>query len=138
MAAAKQTTDQCANGFGQRIIEAYGKDGGFERQIPRSSALYAAQWRALEEALGRYMPDGCTWSEPGGGFFAWLTLPPHLDAGTMRPEALAAGVTYVPGHTFYAGSDAGRSAMRLSFSYLPEADLERAVQRLAGVIQDQL
>jgi 2-aminoadipate transaminase len=137
MAAAKQTTDQCSNGFCQRILETYGRAGEFEAQIPRSRALYASHWRALEQALRRYLPDGCTWSEPAGGFFAWLTLPPQLDADEMRDDAVAAGVTYVPGHAFYA-TDTGRNEVRLSFSHLSEDDLDRAVERLAGVIRGRL
>ena len=137
MAAAKQTTDQCSNGLCQRILEAYGRAGEFERQIPRSRALYASHWRALEQAFRRYLPNGCTWSEPAGGFFVWLTLPPQLDADEMRADAVTAGVTYVPGHAFYA-SDSGRNEIRLSFSHLSEEDLDRATERLAGVIRGRL
>ncbi len=137
MAAAKQTTDQCANGFCQRILERYGRAGEFEAQIPRSRELYQSHWRALEQAFERHLPDGCTWSVPDGGFFCWLTLPPQVDAGEMRDDAVAAGVTYVPGHAFYA-SDAGRNELRVSFSHLSEDDLDRAVGRLAGVIRGRL
>ena len=134
MAAAKQTTDQCTNGFGQKIVEAYGRAGGFERQVPISRALYASHWRALEGALDRHLPDGCRWTQPGGGFFAWVTLPEHVDAGAIRPAAVAAGVTYVPGHPFHVGNG-GRNALRVSFSYLSESDLAVAAERLGGVIR---
>jgi 2-aminoadipate transaminase len=133
MAAAKQTGDQCASALAQRIVEAYGRAGHFERQIPRSRALYAAGWRAVERALHECMPDGVHWSEPSGGFFTWLMLPPGLDASELRPAALEAGVNYVPGRPFYPGDD-GASELRLSFSYLPEDELAVAVERLAGVI----
>ena len=137
MAAAKQTTDQCSNGFGQRIVEAYGRGGGFEHQLPRSRELYRGHWQALEAALRRHAPDGCTWTTPGGGFFAWLTLPPSLDATALRPAAVEAGVTYVPGEAFHVG-DGGANALRLSFSYLSEDDLDRAVERLAAVLRAHL
>src|SRR3954468_17196950 len=42
MAGAKQTTDQCAGGLGQRMVEAYGRAGHFERRIPEARALYAS------------------------------------------------------------------------------------------------
>ena len=137
MLAAKQTTDQCSNGFGQRIVEAYGRSGGFDRQLPASRALYAAHWRALQAALGRHLPDGCSWTTPAGGFFAWLELPPSVDAGAMRAAAVEAGVTYVPGAAFHVG-DGGANALRLSFSYLSEDDLDRAAERLGGVIRAHL
>ena len=87
MAAAKQTTDQCSSGFGQRIVEEYGRAGGFERQLPRSRELYASP---LAGARDGAPPARARWlqlDEPGGGFFAWLTLPASLDATALRPAA---------------------------------------------------
>jgi 2-aminoadipate transaminase len=133
MAAAKQNTDQCAGGLGQRMVEEYGRAGHFERQIPRARELYASHWRALERALERHMPDGVSWSRPTGGFITWLTLPDHIDTVALRPDATAAGVAYVPGPPFYP-DDRGHNELRLSFSHLSEAELELATQRLASLI----
>jgi 2-aminoadipate transaminase len=134
MAAAKQTGDQCASALAQRMVEAYGRAGHFERRIPESRALYESGWRAVERALREFMPPGVRWSEPSGGFFTWLTLPPGLDASALRPAALEAGVDYVPGRPFYPGDDEGSGELRVSFSHLSEEDLATAVERLAGVI----
>jgi 2-aminoadipate transaminase len=134
LAAAKQTTDQCASALAQRMVEAYGRAGHFERRIPEARALYASHWRAVERALERCMPPGVAWSEPTGGFFTWLTLPPRLDTTALRPAALEAGVNYVPGRPFYVDGR-GRGELRLSFSHLSEAELDTAVERLAEVIR---
>jgi 2-aminoadipate transaminase len=99
--------------------------------------LYASHWAALSAALSRHMPDGCTWTEPTGGFLTWLTLPDELDVLALRPAALEAGVAYVPGAPFHVG-EGGRSSMRLSFSHLDESELETAVERLAGVVRAAL
>jgi 2-aminoadipate transaminase len=133
LAAAKQNTDQCAGGLGQRMVEEYGRAGGFERHLPAARALYASHWAALSAALERHMPDGAEWTEPTGGFLTWLTLPEGLDTMAMRPAALAAGVAYVPGPPFFVG-DEGRNTLRLSFSHLSEPELEAAVGRLATVV----
>jgi 2-aminoadipate transaminase len=137
LAAAKLNTDQCAGGLGQRLVEEYGRAGGFERHLPAARALYASHWAALSAALKHHMPDGCSWTEPAGGFLAWLTLPDALDVFALRPAAIEAGVAYVPGPPFHVG-DGGRNSMRLSFSHLSEAELETAVERLAGVVRDAL
>jgi 2-aminoadipate transaminase len=134
LAAAKQLTDQCAGGLGQRLVEEYGRSGGFERHLPAARALYASHWAALAAALRRHMPEGVHWTEPTGGFLTWLTVPAHIDTVAMRPAATAAGVAYVPGPPFHVG-DGGANTMRLSFSHLGEAELEVAVERLAGVIR---
>jgi 2-aminoadipate transaminase len=137
LAAAKQTSDQCAGGLGQRLVEEYGRNGGFERHLPAAQALYASHWAALSAALARHMPEGAHWTEPTGGFLTWLTLPEELDTLAMRPAATAAGVAYVPGPPFHVG-DAGRNTMRLSFSHLSEAELETAAERLAATVRGAL
>ena len=133
LAAAKQNTDQCAGGLGQRLVEEYGRGGGFERHLPGARALYQSHWAALSGALRRHMPEGVGWTEPAGGFLTWLTLPEALDTVALRPAAIAAGVAYVPGPPFHVG-DSGRNTMRLSFSNLTEPELETAVERLAPVV----
>jgi len=137
LAAAKLNTDQCAGGLGQRLVEEYGRAGGFERHLPAARALYASHWAALSAALKRHLPDGCSWTEPSGGFLTWLTLPGELDVLAMRPAAIAAGVAYVPGPPFHVG-DGGRNSMRLSFSHLTEVELDTAVERLAAVVRGAL
>ena len=79
------------------------------------------------------MPPGCTWSEPEGGFFTWLSVP-GVDTTAMRSAALEAGVAYVPGAPFYPG-DGRRDELRVSFSFLDEEELGTAVSRLAEVVR---
>jgi 2-aminoadipate transaminase len=133
LAAAKQTTDQCASAFAQRLVEAYGRAGHFDRMIPAARELYGSAWRTVERALRAEMPEGVTWSEPTGGFFTWLELPEQVDTVKLREVAIEAGVAYVPGAPFHL-EGAGRNTLRLSFSYLPEDQLPEAIRRLASVI----
>jgi 2-aminoadipate transaminase len=137
LAAAKQNTDQCAGGLGQRLLEEYGRAGGFERHLPAAQALYRSHWDALSAALRQHMPKVVQWTVPTGGFLTWLTLPEPLDTFALRPAALAAGVAYVPGPPFHVG-DTGRNTLRLSFSQLSETELDTAIGRLAGVVCDAL
>jgi 2-aminoadipate transaminase len=135
LAAAKQNTDQCAGGLGQRLVEEYGRAGHFERELPRARALYASHWAALERGLERHMPEGCSWTRPGGGFITWLSLPPGVDSVELRDRATAAGVAYVPGPPFYADGQ-GLGELRLSFSLLDEPELEEAAARLGAALAD--
>jgi 2-aminoadipate transaminase len=130
LAAAKQNTDQCAGGLGQRLVEEYGRAGGFERHLPAARALYESHWVALSAALERHMPGGVAWTEPTGGFLTWVTLPDGLDSFELRSRALEAGVAYVPGPPF----NGAPNTLRLSFSHLSEAEFDTAVERLASAI----
>jgi 2-aminoadipate transaminase len=134
LAAAKQTTDQCSGGLGQKLVEAYGRAGHFERQIPASRELYASHWRALDRGLRAHMPDGVTWSDPLGGFFSWITLPEGADTIALRPLAIEAGVSYVPGVPFGGAPN----ELRVAFSYLGEPELESAASRLSSAVSSAL
>ena len=133
----KQCTDQCAGALGQRMVEEYGRGGHFDTGIPAARALYASHWAALSAALDAHMPPGCTWSEPAGGMFTWVTLPAGIDTTALRDAATDAGVAYVAGRLFYVSDDGGNE-MRLSFSHLDEGQLELAGQRLGLVIEQAL
>ena len=137
LAAAKQNTDQCAGSLGQRLVEEYGRSGGFERHLPGARALYASHWAALSAALTRHMPVGSAGPSRRQGFLTWLTLPDELDTVALRPAAIVGGVAYVPGPPFHVG-DNGRNTLRLSFSHLTESELETAVGRLAAVVRAAL
>jgi 2-aminoadipate transaminase len=134
LASAKQTTDQCSGAFGQRLLEEYGRSGGFDRALPAARELYGSHWRALDSALRHHMPSGVSWTTPGGGFLTWLTLPEGADATELRTAAFEAGVAFVPGAPFYSGPG-GENELRLSFSALGTDDLAEAAARLAGVLR---
>ena len=137
LVAAKGNTDQCAGGLGQRLLEEYGRAGGFERHLPAARELYASHWAALSAALTAHMPEGVTWTEPAGGFLTWMTLPDGLDTTALRPDAIAAGVAYVPGAPFFVDGGGART-LRLSFSHLAGPDLATAAERLGGVVRAAL
>ncbi len=135
--AAKGNTDQCAGGLGQRLLEEYGRAGGFERHLPAARELYASHWAALAAALARELPGDVAWTEPAGGFLTWVMLPEGLDSTALRADAVAAGVAYVPGAPFFVGEGGARS-LRLSFSHLTGPELATAAARLGGVLRAAL
>ncbi len=107
--------------------------GDFDEQVLRLRAAYGERRDALVAALRHQLPEGCAVSEPGGGFFVWVTLPPAMDSEALLPAAEAAGVSYVPGCRFYLDGD-GRPSVRLSVSLYPPTDLEEGARRLASAV----
>ena len=65
--------------------------------------------------------------------FFWLTLPQGLDATALLPEAVAAGVAYVPGAAFYS-AQARADTLRLSFVTVDAARIDEGVRLLSGVL----
>jgi 2-aminoadipate transaminase len=134
---AKQAADLHTPGFNQRIVYEVIKDGFLNDHVPTIRARYKAQRDAMRLALERHMPAGCRWNVPVGGMFFWVELPAALDATALLPQAVAAGMAYVPGAPFFA--DGGHAnTLRLSFVTVPPAQIETGIAALAGVLKGAL
>ncbi|WP_253880363.1 aminotransferase-like domain-containing protein [Actinomadura rupiterrae] len=134
---AAESAVLCHSSFSQLAVREYLATQPWREQIKEFRQLYRERRDAMLDALDAHMPEGCTWTRPGGGFFVWLTLPEGLDAKAMAPRAIAERVAYVPGTGFYADGN-GRRDMRISYCY-PEPDrIREGVRRLAGVIENEL
>jgi 2-aminoadipate transaminase len=129
---AKQNTDQCAGGLGQRMLEEYIRRGWIEEQLPLSRGLYRRKCDRLLAALERTMPAGVTWTRADGGFFSWLTIPAR-DCAALAATAAEHGVGIVPGFLFYPDGRGGEN-VRLSFSMVDESLIDEGVERLASLL----
>jgi 2-aminoadipate transaminase len=131
---AKQAADLHTGSFNQRVVHQVIKDGFLDRHIPTIRARYRAQRDAMEAALRTHLPAGSQWQAPTGGMFFWIRLPAGCDALALLPQAVAAGVAFVPGAAFYAEAPDMRT-LRLSFVTLAPAEIAEAVARLGRVLQ---
>jgi 2-aminoadipate transaminase len=132
LVSAKQNTDQCAGGLGQRLFEEYVRRGWIDEQLRASRELYAGKCALLLDALRAHLPSDARWTTPHGGFFSWLTLPGR-DATAIAERAAEAGVAVVPGALFYPDGSGGDS-LRLSFSMVDEAQIAPGIETLASVV----
>ena len=131
---AKQAADLHTPGFNQRVVHEVIKDGFLLDHVPTIRARYKLQRDAMAAALKAHMPAGCRWNTPVGGMFFWLNLPAHIDAAALLPRAVAAGMAFVPGATFFPhGGHA--NTLRLSFVTAAPAQIEQAVAMLGLVLK---
>lgn len=132
---AKQAADLHTPGFNQRVVHEVIKDGFLREHVPTIRARYKAQRDAMRAALEQHLGGLARWSPPAGGMFFWLELQPGIDATALLPAAVAAGVAFVPGATFFPqGGHA--NTLRLSFVTVPPARIEDGVATLARVIRE--
>ncbi len=130
---AKQAADLHTPGFNQRIVYEVIKDGFLRDHVPTIRARYQRQRDAMSAALTAHMPAGTSWQVPVGGMFFWLQLPAHIDATALLPQAVEAGMAFVPGSTFFPhGGHA--NTLRLSFVTATPAQIHTAVAALAQVL----
>jgi 2-aminoadipate transaminase len=133
LVTAKQNTDQCAGGLGQRLLEEYGRRGLLDRQIAAARELYQRRCRLLLATIATQMPEGVRWTTPRGGFFSWVTLPPEMDTAKLAQAALERGVAFVPGVPFFPDGQ-GRNQLRLSFSKVDDELIPEGIRRLSAIM----
>ncbi|WP_261433787.1 aminotransferase-like domain-containing protein [Berryella wangjianweii] len=134
----KQGSDLCGSSFDQVLVEHYFTDTPWQRTLRRFVRTYHERRDAMLRALEAYFPPEATWTRPEGGFFIWVTLPSYVDAASMLPEALEAGVTYTPGDGFFPDGRRGRNCMRIAFCFESPDNIDEAIRRLALVIEQKL
>lgn len=122
------------NHFVALVVAELCADGAFEQQAEKLRSAYRSRRDALLHGLAEYLPPGCTWQRPGGGFFAWVMLPAGIDGAALLPRAQAAGVAFLPGSTFFL-DDRTVNTLRLAFSLYPPEELYEAAKRLALAVR---
>jgi 2-aminoadipate transaminase len=137
LVVAKQNSDQCSGALGQRMLEEYGRGGHMESQIIASRALYARRAARMADALTVHMPEGTTWTTPGGGFYVWVTAPEGVDTAALSAAARARKVAYVPGRPFYPGED-GTAQIRLAYSRVADELIDEGIERIGEVLRTAL
>ena len=120
--------------IGQATVYEFIRRGLLDPNIERVSEMLRVRRDAMLETLDAELPAAGP-SRPEGGYFVWLDLPESVDAGELLGKAQEAGVTFVQGADFFpAGSDGGRNAARLAFSFVSPDEIREGVSRLAGLL----
>ena len=134
---AKQAADLHSPSFNQRIVFEVIRNGMLASHVPRIRALYKAQRDAMLAALSREMSGlDVQWTCPQGGMFIWLQLPPAVNAAALLPQAVKAGMAFVPGSAFYADQPQNNT-LRLSFVTADRPAIDQAIQILAQLLKIQ-
>jgi 2-aminoadipate transaminase len=129
----KLATDLHTDQLAQAALGEFMRRGHLNRHLAKMKRLYARRLEIMEEALGKYMPEGTSWTLPEGGMSVWITLPAGFDAGELLIHVRERGVYFIPGRTFYS-QNPQPNTLRLGFASLEENSIVRGVQ----VIGDQL
>ena len=124
----------CPSQFAAAVAAALLDGDGYDRHITALRAAYASRRDALVAALREYLPAGCGFAEPAGGYFVWLRLSQGVSATALLPHAERHRVSFIPGCRF-STADAD-DHVRLAFSLYDEGALAEGARRLAAAIDD--
>jgi DNA-binding transcriptional MocR family regulator len=134
---AAESAILCHSSFAQLLVRDYLRHQPWLEQIGIFRDLYRRRRDAMLAAFELFMPEGCRWTTPGGGFYVWLGLPGGLDSRAMLPRAVSAHVAYVPGTGFYADGS-GQRHIRLSYCFPSPDRIGQGVRRLAEVLEAEI
>jgi DNA-binding transcriptional MocR family regulator len=90
----------------------------------------AAHQQSLLGSVRKHFPAGHRITEPDGGYFVWLELPPGTDSLELHRRALQHGISIAPGPIFSPRREY-RNCVRLNYGHPWSAELDRAVRQLA-------
>jgi (S)-3,5-dihydroxyphenylglycine transaminase len=118
--------------------------GGRISELNRETAAYYGNtMRTTLQELGQVFPEdrrnmlGVDWNKPSGGFFLTLRVPFPADNAALARSAEEFGVIWTPMSYFYPGGG-GEHSIRLSTSYLSQADIVAGISRLARFIEAEI
>lgn len=134
---AKQSADLCSPAFVQKITARYMEKGLLDVNLKKTVALYRDRRDHMLRCFREFMPEGVKWTEPEGGLFLFVTLPPSMDAAKLLERAIKKNVAFVCGSVFYCNNE-GQNTMRLNFSFAGPEDTCKGVSRLADAIREEM
>jgi DNA-binding transcriptional MocR family regulator len=118
------------NHFAVMVVAAACLEGEFDRHLSGLRGRLKARRDALLTAVADALPDRYGVAVPGGGFFAWVRLPPGVDDRRLVREAEARGVSFAPGRRF----GTAHRGVRLCFAACRPADLRLGATRLLAAL----
>ncbi|MCX7622764.1 MAG: PLP-dependent aminotransferase family protein [Thermomicrobium sp.] len=130
----KQLVDLDTNPLMQWAIWAILERGLLESHLEELRVTYRERRDLLANALRRELGDALRFALPTGGLYLWCELTGGLRARDLLPEAARRGVVFAPGESFFVDPAAGRSWMRLNFTYPNPTALVEAARRLSHAL----
>ncbi len=136
LVAAKYASDLSSDALVQRAVHRLLISGVLQEHLVRARAVYRQRRDTLISAL--HDLSSARFDRPEGGFNLWLELPREGPTSTeLFLEAVRRGVAFVPGPFFFSaglGATMALRGLRLSFSSLGPADLQRGVRLLRDAL----
>lgn len=123
--------------MGQGALARFIAEGHFAAHLRRTRQLYAGRRQALLQAAARHL-DGLLAIAPDAGGMHVIAIPsaklaPRFDDTAVTVAAAAEGVIVQPLSVCYAGKPR-RHGLILGYAGTPEAEIERALVTLRGVV----
>jgi len=133
----KSSVDLSAPSITQRQTAYYLEHFDLDAHIRENILLYKKRRDAMIAAMKDKFPEGVSFNQPKGGLFLWVTLPESKDSRELLRRAYEAGISFVPGGSFYPGA-VKNNEFRLNFSNVSEEKIRTGIEILGRIINDYI
>lgn len=113
----------------------YIERGYYQTHIGHLVKHYAHKRDLLCQCLDGIADKGITYTKPRGGLLLWCDLEERINERRLYHEAESRGLLIMPGFLFYPKGYEGGGHVRLCFSNISDADIERGVQILSEALE---
>jgi 2-aminoadipate transaminase len=147
----KEQTVGEANALSQMLVAKFIESGGLDHHVQNVIIPeYKRRAQTMYEALKKHLQPldhRVEFTTPLGGLFIWAALPEEVDTEALLNELAETGiildgetvrVAFVPGSPFNIDSSQLRNNMRLNFSNVGPALIEKGIRALAEAIKQKL
>lgn len=132
--ALKETNDLQSPEITQMIVAYYMKMFDLEAHIKGIQEVYKHRADLMIEMIEEHFPKEIKYTRPEGGMFLWLELPEGLDSDKILDDAIAAGVAYIPGESFFA-HEGVKNTVRMNFTLVTDEQICEGIKILGEVFK---
>ncbi|MCM8783842.1 MAG: aminotransferase class I/II-fold pyridoxal phosphate-dependent enzyme [Candidatus Omnitrophica bacterium] len=136
------------NSLSQMLVAKFISSGWLDEHVQQVIIPeYKRRAQTMIEALRQYMPEGVNFTQPEGGLFVWVTLPPEIDTTMLLNKLAREGISvngttikvaFVPGPPFNTDSAKLRNCLRLNFSNVGIEKIIQGVMALGEAVKQAL
>jgi DNA-binding transcriptional MocR family regulator len=116
----------------QEGLSEYLQHGGYDRHLRQLRHALAQQRQVVLKAVAKCFPQGTKVTQPEGGYFVWIELPPQVDALELHRCALSHDISVAPGHVFSADHRFNHH-LRINFGHPDNERVEAALKTVGQI-----
>jgi DNA-binding transcriptional MocR family regulator len=116
----------------QEGLSEYLEHGGYDRHLRQLRATLARHLHAVQRAIAKHFPAGTRVTQPEGGYFVWVELPPQVDALELHQLALSQDISLAPGPLF-STDRRFMHHVRINFGHPDHPGFERALKTVGAI-----
>ncbi|MBA3647452.1 MAG: PLP-dependent aminotransferase family protein [Chitinophagales bacterium] len=121
----------------QAAVAFFMQNGRYELHLRRLRKALHTQCLRYIQAITQFFSDDTKISRPQGGYVLWIELNKKIDAMELYQRAMKYHISISPGQIFSTQSRF-ENCIRISFGRPYDAEVERGLKRLGGLVREMM